>query len=95
MDKSYATPDLAKMAMYWGFDRPCSAGVTVKAPVLYAERETLDSVPEAVTDSTHTIRNDRGVLKVPDCVNTQLFKEYYDALYHGIASQFGIWRSKK
>jgi hypothetical protein len=138
MDKSYATPDLAKMAMYWGFDRPCSAGVTVKAPVLYAERETLDSVPEgvipiptleqiqrwlreekkvnvycapilvdpewiwmaciddeAVTDSTHTIRNDRGVLKVPDCVNTQLFKEYYDALYHGIASQFGIWRSEK
>lgn len=48
MDKSYATPDLAKMAMYWGFDRPCSAGVTVKAPVLYAERETLDSVPDGV-----------------------------------------------
>lgn len=48
MDKSYATPDLAKMAMYWGFDKPCSAGVTVKAPVLYAERETLDSVPDGV-----------------------------------------------
>lgn len=48
MDKSYATPELAKMAMYWGFDRPCSAGVTVKAPVLYAERETLDSVPDGV-----------------------------------------------
>ena len=46
-------------------------------------------------NSTHTIRNDRGVLKVPDCVNTQLFKEYYDALHHGVASQFGIWRSKK
>ena len=49
MDKSYATPDLAKMAMYWGFDRPCSAGVTVKAPVLYAERETLDSVPDGLS----------------------------------------------
>lgn len=36
MDKSYATPELAKMAMYWGFDRPCSAG------------ETLDSVPDGV-----------------------------------------------
>lgn len=138
MDKSYATPDLAKMAMYWGFDRPCSAGVTVKAPVLYAERETLDSVPdgvapiptleqiqrwlreekkvnvycapifadpewlwmaciddEAVTDSEPFIRNDREVLKVPACVHTQLFKDYYDALTHGIASQFGIWRYQK
>ena len=41
------------------------------------------------------IRNDREVLKVPACVHTQLFKDYYDALTHGIASQFGIWRYQK
>ena len=50
---------------------------------------------EAVTDSEPFIRNDREVLKVPACVHTQLFKDYYDALTHGIASQFGIWRYQK
>ena len=148
MDKSYATPELAKMAMYWGFDRPCSAGVTVKAPVLYAERETLDSVPdgvipiptleqiqrwlreekkvnvycapiltdphgtwawmacindEAVTDSVSIVRGYYVALKVAACTHTPLaacthtplFEEYYDALAHGIAFQFGIWRSEK
>lgn len=78
MDKSYATPELAKMAMYWGFDRPCSAGVTVKAPVLYAERETLDSVPD-------------GIIPIPTLASGGKEGE----LAHGIASQFGIWRSEK
>lgn len=79
MDKSYATPDLAKMTMYWGFDRPCSAGVTVKAPVLYAERETLDSVPD-------------GVVPIPTLEQIQrwLREEKKVNVYC-----FGIWRSEK
>lgn len=116
MDKSYATPDLAKMAMYWGFDRPCSAGVTVKAPVLYAERETLDSVPDGVVpiptleQIQRWLREEKKVnvycapiLTDPHgtwawmaCINDEaVFEEYYDALAHGIAFQFGIWRSEK
>lgn len=97
MDKSYAMPDLAKMAMYWGFDRPCSAGVTVKAPVLYAERETLDSVPDGIVPIP-TLEQIQRWLREEKKVNvhtTPLFEEYYDALAYGIAAQFGIWRSEK
>lgn len=112
MDKSYATPELAKMAIdsvpdgiipiptleqiqRWLREEK---KVNVYCAPIFADPEWLWMAcidDEAVTDSEPFIRNDREVLKVPACVHTQLFKDYYDALTHGIASQFGIWRYQK
>lgn len=88
MDKSYATPDLAKMAMYWGFDRPCSAGVTVKLPFCMPREKRLTVFPTGLSRFLLWSRFNVGSVR-------KKFEEYYDALAYGIAAQFGIWRSEK